>query len=36
MSYLRERGIQEIFTPGTPLEEIISWVRTHVTPRDEL
>jgi methylmalonyl-CoA mutase cobalamin-binding subunit len=28
--------VQEIFTPGTPLEDIISWVKTNVSPRDEL
>jgi methylmalonyl-CoA mutase C-terminal domain/subunit len=36
MPFLRERGVQEIFTPGTPLDEIISWVKTNVRPRDEL
>lgn len=30
---LRARGVGAIFTPGAPLDEIISWVRTHVTPR---
>jgi methylmalonyl-CoA mutase C-terminal domain/subunit len=27
---LRERGIAEIFTPGTPTKKIIEWVREHV------
>lgn len=30
---LRERGVGAIFTPGAPLEEIVSWVRDHVIPR---
>lgn len=30
---LRVRGVGAIFTPGTPLEEIIAWVRKNVTPR---
>lgn len=30
---LYERGVGAIFTPGAPLEEIVRWVRTHVTPR---
>ena len=30
---LRDRGVGAIFTPGAPLEEIIAWVRAHVTPR---
>lgn len=31
--YLRERGIQAVFTPGTPLETIIDWVKQHVGDR---
>jgi methylmalonyl-CoA mutase C-terminal domain/subunit len=27
---LRERGIAEIFTPGSPTKQIIEWVREHV------
>jgi methylmalonyl-CoA mutase C-terminal domain/subunit len=31
---LREKGVQGVFTPGTPLEEIIEWVRNNVQPKD--
>jgi len=31
---LKEAGIREIFTPGTPLSEIVRWVEEHVEPRD--
>ena len=31
---LKEAGIKEIFTPGTPLSEVVSWVEEHVEPRD--
>jgi len=30
---LRTAGIAEIFTPGTSLQQIVDWVREHVTPR---
>jgi len=30
---LKAAGIQEIFTPGTSLAEIIGWVRDNVRPR---
>ena len=30
---LRAAGIRGVFTPGTPLETIIQWVRDHVHPR---
>ena len=30
---LRAAGIAEIFTPGTSLQQIVDWVREHVTPR---
>ncbi|MEM7433533.1 MAG: cobalamin B12-binding domain-containing protein [Myxococcota bacterium] len=30
---LRERGVGAIFTPGAPLNEIITWVHANVTPR---
>lgn len=33
---LREMGIREIFTPGTPLSEIVDWVRKNVKPRGVL
>ena len=30
---LKEAGIKEIFTPGTPLDEIVQWVKDNVKPR---
>ncbi|QQR89074.1 MAG: cobalamin B12-binding domain-containing protein [Myxococcales bacterium] len=30
---LKNQGVHELFTPGTPLEEIIQWVRSHVIPK---
>lgn len=30
---LKKAGIAEIFTPGTTLETIVAWVRSHVKPR---
>jgi len=30
---LRAAGIAEIFTPGVSLQQIVDWVREHVTPR---
>lgn len=33
---LKAVGIKEIFEPGAKLEEIISWVRTSVKPRQAL
>ena len=30
---LKEAGIREIFTPGTPLSEVVRWVEEHVEPR---
>jgi methylmalonyl-CoA mutase C-terminal domain/subunit len=30
---LKESGIQEIFAPGTKLEDIVHWVRENVKPR---
>ncbi len=30
---LKSAGIKGVFTPGTPLESIIQWVQTNVTPR---
>mgnify|MGYP000662717210 FL=1 len=32
---LYKAGVQEVFTPGTPLEDIVSWIDNHVTPRDQ-
>ena len=30
---LKKSGIREIFLPGTPLEEIVRWVKENVNPR---
>ncbi|NVM25447.1 MAG: cobalamin B12-binding domain-containing protein [Desulfobacterales bacterium] len=30
---LKEAGIKEIFTPGTPLREVVKWVEDNVKPR---
>jgi len=30
---LKKEGIKEIFTPGTPLKEVVAWVEEHVEPR---
>ncbi|HXF83351.1 MAG TPA: cobalamin B12-binding domain-containing protein [bacterium] len=30
---LKAAGVAEVFTPGTPLETIVRWVREHVRPR---
>jgi methylmalonyl-CoA mutase C-terminal domain/subunit len=30
---LKESGIQEVFTPGSKLEDIVRWVRENVKPR---
>jgi methylmalonyl-CoA mutase C-terminal domain/subunit len=29
---LKARGVAELFTPGTPLEQIVQWVRSNVQP----
>ncbi len=29
---LREAGVRGLFTPGTPLSDIVDWVRTNVQP----
>jgi methylmalonyl-CoA mutase C-terminal domain/subunit len=31
--WLKERGVREVFTPGTPLNQIVKWVEDNVTPR---
>jgi len=31
---LKQVGVSEIFTPGTPLDEITAWVKENVRPRD--
>jgi methylmalonyl-CoA mutase C-terminal domain/subunit len=33
ISRLKKAGIKEIFTPGTPLTEVVKWVEEHVEPR---
>ena len=30
---LKEAGIREIFTPGTPIEEAVNWVRRNIKPK---
>jgi len=30
---LKKVGIREIFTPGTPIEEAVRWVRENIKPR---
>ena len=30
---LKKAGIKELFTPGTPLDEIVKWVEENVNPR---
>lgn len=29
---LRDAGVKGLFTPGTPLSDIVEWVRTNVSP----
>jgi methylmalonyl-CoA mutase C-terminal domain/subunit len=31
--WLKERGVREVFTPGTPLNQIVKWVEDNITPR---
>jgi methylmalonyl-CoA mutase C-terminal domain/subunit len=33
ISKLKEAGISEIFTPGTPTTQIVEWVRSHVSEK---
>lgn len=33
---LYDAGVQEVFTPGTPLESIINWIESNVRPREGL
>lgn len=33
VSRMKQAGIKAIFTPGTPLDEIVSWVKENVKPR---
>jgi methylmalonyl-CoA mutase C-terminal domain/subunit len=30
---LKKRGVKAIFTPGTPIEEAVKWVRENIKPR---
>jgi methylmalonyl-CoA mutase C-terminal domain/subunit len=30
---LKELGVAEIFTPGTPTDAVVTWVREHIEPR---
>jgi methylmalonyl-CoA mutase C-terminal domain/subunit len=32
---LKKAGIREIFTPGTPIEEAVRWVRENIKPNKE-
>lgn len=32
---LKALGVKEIFTPGTSVQEIVDWVKTHLRPRAE-
>ena len=32
---LKESGVKEVFTPGTPLDDIVKWVEHNVTPRKD-
>ncbi len=36
INYLHEQGIKEVFTPGTPLEEIIGWIEKNVESKEAL
>ena len=33
---LKELGVKEVFTPGTPLDDIVKWVEHNITPRRDL
>jgi methylmalonyl-CoA mutase C-terminal domain/subunit len=33
IGWLKERGIREVFTPGTSTEDIIDWVKTNIRPK---
>jgi len=33
IAQLKKAGIKEIFTPGTPLTEVVKWVKENVEPR---
>ncbi len=31
---LKEMGVKEIFTPGTPIDEAVRWVKENIRPRE--
>ncbi|MCX5916835.1 MAG: cobalamin B12-binding domain-containing protein [Deltaproteobacteria bacterium] len=33
IAWLKEQGIQAVFTPGASTEDIIEWVKTHINPK---
>jgi methylmalonyl-CoA mutase C-terminal domain/subunit len=33
IAWLKERGIQEVFTPGASTEDIIEWVKSNIHPK---
>lgn len=33
--WLKKKGIREIFTPGTSLDDIVAWVEKNVNPRSQ-
>lgn len=33
IEHLKKLGVREIFTPGTPLDRIVQWVRENIQPR---
>jgi methylmalonyl-CoA mutase C-terminal domain/subunit len=33
ISHLNQAGVKAIFTPGTPIEEAVNWVRENIKPR---
>jgi len=32
---LKEKGVAELFTPGTSTEDVVEWIETHVRPKLE-
>lgn len=32
---LKKQGVSEVFTPGTPLEDIVGWVQKNVSPKKD-
>lgn len=34
MPALHDAGLKAIFTPGTPLDQIVAWVRENIRPQD--